>query len=100
MNRFVCGCESERGGVGGHGLDWDFCGADDQFVDRVFTVDGYTMGQVSFFGLIDVRGVEMRLTLWHWKTLLSDKVGMMALGILVWNLVLLGIILGFAWAKK
>lgn len=42
----------------------------------------------------------MTLTLWHWKTLLSDKDGMMAFSILVWNLVLLGIILGFAWAKK
>jgi hypothetical protein len=42
----------------------------------------------------------MTITLWHWRTLFSEKDGMMAFSILVWNLVLLGIILGFAWAKK
>jgi hypothetical protein len=58
------------------------------------------MGKVTFFLINGDRGVEMTITLWHWRTLLSDKDGMMAFSILVWNLVLLGIILGFAWAKK
>jgi hypothetical protein len=58
------------------------------------------MGQVSFFWFYWDRGIEMTITLWKWRTLLSDKVGMMAFSILVWNLVLLGIILVFAWAKK